>query len=182
VPYGSTCASQSRTCTAGVLSGSYSNNACTVLPAANCTFNGSPVASGASVTAYASATPAGACVSESRTCTNGTLSGSYTAASCTSGCTLGGTSVASGGSITAYQNASVTAPATCVNQSRTCSNGVLAGSYTNPSCSVTPASVTCKKTGNSSNYTSTPSGFNSCCAVGGCSGNGCSYTKSCSTP
>ncbi|OGG58169.1 hypothetical protein A2853_01480 [Candidatus Kaiserbacteria bacterium RIFCSPHIGHO2_01_FULL_55_17] len=54
-------------------------------PLASCTFNGSPVAHGASVTAYqASTVPFGSsCVSESRTCNNGTLSGSYQYPSCT---------------------------------------------------------------------------------------------------
>lgn len=137
VPYGSTCTSESRHCTSGTLSGSYDYTSCTVQPGATCTFNGSTVASGASVTAYQSAMPTGACVSESRTCTNGALSGSYTTASCTEGCTLGGSSVASGGSITAFQNASVTSPATCVSQSRVCANGSLSGSYTNLSCAVT---------------------------------------------
>jgi len=59
-------------------------NTCTTTPPppASCTFNGQTVASGSSVTAYQSAT-ATQCVSETRTCTNGTLSGSYTNASCT---------------------------------------------------------------------------------------------------
>lgn len=51
---------------------------------ASCTFNGQTVASGASVTAYQSATvPYGSqCASQARTCNDGTLSGSYTNASC----------------------------------------------------------------------------------------------------
>ena len=57
-------------------------------------------------------------------------------------CTLpwGGT-IASGSSVTAYQSSSVTSPASCVSQTRTCTNGTLSGSYTNQSCSVnSPAS------------------------------------------
>ncbi len=58
----------------------------TVAPPATCTFDGSPVAHGGSVTAYeSSSVPDGqtcANVSETRTCTNGTLSGTYTNASC----------------------------------------------------------------------------------------------------
>jgi Bacterial Ig domain len=51
----------------------------------SCTFNGQTVASGASVTAYqSSSVPAGSsCTSQTRTCSNGTLSGSYTYSSCT---------------------------------------------------------------------------------------------------
>jgi hypothetical protein len=77
------CISQTRTCTNGTMSGSYTNLACT----AGCT--GTPwgnVASGFSVTAYRDAiapfgsTCAGS--SQTRTCTNGTMSGSYTNMSC----------------------------------------------------------------------------------------------------
>ena len=52
--------------------------------AASCTFDGKTVASGASVTAYqAASVPAGSvCVSQRRACTDGTLGGTYTSASC----------------------------------------------------------------------------------------------------
>jgi hypothetical protein len=50
---------------------------------ASCTFNGQTVADGSSVTAYRDSSNATQCVSETRTCSNGTLSGSYTNASCT---------------------------------------------------------------------------------------------------
>ncbi len=51
----------------------------------SCTFDGSTVLSGSSVTAYqAPSVPSGStCTSQSRTCTNGTLSGSYAYSSCT---------------------------------------------------------------------------------------------------
>ncbi len=50
----------------------------------NCVFNGASVASGASVTAYLASTVSfgDTCLSQSRTCSNGTLSGTYLAASC----------------------------------------------------------------------------------------------------
>ena len=53
-------------------------------PATACSWNGTTVASGSAVTAYQAATvPDGqTCVSQTRTCTSGTLSGSYTHASC----------------------------------------------------------------------------------------------------
>lgn len=54
-----------------------------------------------------------------------------------SSCTLpwGGT-IASGQSVTAYQSSSVTSPATCQSQTRTCTNGTLSGTYTNQTCTV----------------------------------------------
>ena len=109
---GQTCLSQTRTCTNGTLSGSYSNASCTVQravqppsppvqppsppvqpppaqQAASCTTPwGAAVASGSSVTAYStSSVPYGdgrscSAFSQIRTCTNGTLSGSYANASC----------------------------------------------------------------------------------------------------
>ena len=84
VSSGQTCASESRLCTNGTFSGSYTAASCAVSPAASCTFNGSTVASGASVTAYqAGAVAAGqTCQSQQRTCTNGTLSGTYSSGSC----------------------------------------------------------------------------------------------------
>jgi putative peptidoglycan binding protein len=52
---------------------------------ASCSWNGQTIASGSSVTAYQAATvPAGGqCISETRTCQQGILSGSYQYASCT---------------------------------------------------------------------------------------------------
>ncbi|GEM_PF-1808847 len=52
-------------------------------------------------------------------------------------CTLpwGGT-INDGSSVTAYQSSSVTSPASCVSQTRTCNNGNLSGSYQYQSCSV----------------------------------------------
>ena len=51
---------------------------------ASCSFNGQTVQNGSSVTAYqSSSVSSGSCVSQQRTCTNGTLSGSYTYNSCT---------------------------------------------------------------------------------------------------
>jgi len=61
-------------------------NSCTtaIIPPTSCTFNGQSVANGQSVTAYQSSSVAygSACASETRTCTKGTLSGSYQNTSC----------------------------------------------------------------------------------------------------
>ncbi len=89
VAYGNSCVSQTRTCTNGTLSGTYTNQSCSVGAAANCTVNGTTVTHGSSQTFYsAQAAPTGqvcSSVSQSRTCTNGTMSGSsvYQYASCT---------------------------------------------------------------------------------------------------
>ena len=91
VPYGSTCTSQTRTCSDGTLSGSYTYASCSVNPPANCTYAGVTVNNGSSATFYSQQTnPSGqlcSAVSQSRTCTNGTLSGSntyqYASCSCT---------------------------------------------------------------------------------------------------
>jgi len=87
VPCGSSCASQTRTCSNGSLSGSYTNSSCSVV-ACPCSLPwGGSIASGASVTAYAdSSVPCGStCSSQTRTCSNGTLGGSYTNSSCSIG-------------------------------------------------------------------------------------------------
>ncbi|MBI5547458.1 MAG: hypothetical protein HY901_26550, partial [Deltaproteobacteria bacterium] len=124
------CVGETRTCTAGTMSGSYTATSC----AAGCT--GTPwgnVASGDGNTAYASANPSGACVSETRTCNNGTLSGSYTVTACTAGCTATPWgNVASGYSGTAYASATPAGP--CASETRTCTAGTLSGSYTATSC------------------------------------------------
>lgn len=84
VPFGSTCQQQTRTCSNGALSGSYTYATCSVSAAASCTFNGGAVTHGQSITAYLNAAePAGgSCAAESRSCFNGTLSGSHTHATC----------------------------------------------------------------------------------------------------
>jgi DNA-binding beta-propeller fold protein YncE len=115
---------------------------------------GGGIANGANATAYQNATESyltngnsAVCVnSQTRTCNNGTLTGSYTNQSCTvtnQPCNLpwGGTT-ADGTNVTAYQSATEAAAgsATCVNsQTRSCSNAVLSGTYTNQNCAVTCA-------------------------------------------
>ncbi|MGZ6005161.1 MAG: type IV pilus modification protein PilV [Candidatus Saccharimonadales bacterium] len=86
-PFGGSCSSETRTCTAGTLSGTYTNQACSVAAGAGCTVAPwGAIANGGSVTAYSSAAvPPGvdcATVAQTRTCTNGILSGSNAFASC----------------------------------------------------------------------------------------------------
>ncbi len=76
---------QTTSCSDGM---SWVNGQCVTTPVntlqATCSFNGSTVTSGAAVTAYQASSVANGqtCVSESRTCTNGQLSGSYTYSTC----------------------------------------------------------------------------------------------------
>lgn len=143
VTCGNTCASQLRTCNNGSLSGTYGNAGCSVDACASCSLPwGGSIAHNQSVTAYqSSSVPCGSsCNNQTRTCNNGSLSGSYTNSSCSvasCGCTLpwGGT-IASGQSVTAYQTSSVACGSSCNSQTRTCSGTTLSGSYTNQNCSV----------------------------------------------
>lgn len=110
---------------------------------AQCTWNGIAVDNGDSVLAYYSETvPYGdscntATNTETRTCVNGVLTGSFTNVSCTpdsGNCTApwGGT-VANGSSVTAYLTDSP-GSGSCTEETRTCTNGTLSGSYAYNSC------------------------------------------------
>ncbi|WP_413568110.1 hypothetical protein ACLWBD_10215 [Bdellovibrio sp. HCB117] len=121
---------ETRTCTDGVLSGSFNevacNDGCTGTPWGN-------VAHGYSNTSYAAGLPAGTCVSEVRTCNSGVMSGSYSSLTCTAGCSLpwsGG--ISSGQSVTAYLSTNPTGA--CTSENRSCNAGALSGSYTAQSC------------------------------------------------
>lgn len=136
VPFNQTCTSQSRTCTNGTLSGSYTNTSCSVAAAASCTFNGQAISSGSSITAYQSSSVlfGQQCVAQTRNCQNGTLSGAYAYGACSVGgaasCTLDGINVAHGSSQTFYSTRMVPFGSLCsaISQSRTCANGTLSGS------------------------------------------------------
>ncbi|SCZ34063.1 hypothetical protein [Afifella marina] len=139
VPFGSNCVSETRSCTGGELSGSYTHQTCNAEAPSNCTLPwGGTISHGSSVTAYQSPTvPFGNnCVSQIRTCSNGTLSGSYSNSSCTvapgASCTLpwGGT-ISHGSGVTAYQYADQSCGNT---QTRGCFDGTLSGTYMNQSC------------------------------------------------
>ncbi|MFA5763191.1 MAG: hypothetical protein WC915_00065 [archaeon] len=113
-----------------------------VLPSCSLPWGGS-ILSGESVTAYSSSSVAcgSSCSSQTRICNSGVLSGSYTSQSCSvnacASCSLPwGGSINHNQSVTAYQSSSVACGSSCVSQSRVCSNGVLSGSYTSQSCSV----------------------------------------------
>lgn len=120
----------------------------------NCKFNGQSIPHGQSVTAYASLTvPYGqTCASQSRVCSNGALSGSYSNSSCSisqvlpsgsAACQFNGQSIPYGQSVTAYASLTVPYGQSCTSQSRVCSNGVLSGSYLYSSCAVLQAQQLC---------------------------------------
>jgi hypothetical protein len=139
-----------------------------------CTWSGGSVQNGSSVTAYQSdSVPYGnSCLSQTRTCTNGTLSGTYAYASCAvshQSCTLDGVTVEHGASDTFYssQTAPIGQLCSTVSQSRTCTDGTFSGSasYRYASCTCAPI-YSCS--GNSITYT------DSSCST--------STVLSCSTP
>lgn len=159
VPFGSNCASESRTCNNGVLSGTYSQQSCTVQLAQSCTLGGQTIAHGSSIIAYPkSLVPNGStCISETRVCNNGTLSGSNTSLTCVvddpivvapQSCYLNGQKIASGSSVTVYENSSVAYGQECRSEVRVCESGVLTGSFKNKSC-VVEAPKACEFNGQS---------------------------------
>ena len=158
VAWNASCTSETRTCDNGTLGGSYLYTSCYSAAPLSCTGTSwGTVAHGASVTAYSEAAPAGACSAQTRTCTNGSLDGSYTATGCTAGCT--GTpwgSVSTGYSNTAYAAASADV---CANiaQTRTCSAGTMSGTYGYTSCSSNSYSITFNSNGGTAVSTITQS-------------------------
>ena len=135
--------------------------------ARSCTFNERAIQSGTYTMAYQqeSVPATHTCVAQARTCTDGTLSGSYPAATCTVesvsalSCSFNGQIIANGSSVTAYEQWSVPATHQCVSQQRTCSNGTLSGSYYAAGCSVEASAFNLKATPNPCTI---PSGASTC--------------------
>jgi hypothetical protein len=108
---------------------------------------GGSISHGQSVLAYQLSAVAcgGTCTAQTRTCNNGTLSGSYTNSACSvQPCTCtapwGGV-IDNGGSVTAYAASSVACGDSCVAQTRTCNDGVLSGTYVKQACA--PSCAAC---------------------------------------
>lgn len=142
VPFGNACISETRVCSNGVLSGSYQFDSCSVGSPVACLFNGASVPHASAVTAFQSSSvfePA-TCVSEQRFCVNGALSGSYQFGSCSvsapRSCIFDGRTIASGSTVIAYQNSSASVGTSCMQEIRTCTDGVLSGTFTHATCSV----------------------------------------------
>ncbi|WP_373997627.1 hypothetical protein [Bdellovibrio bacteriovorus] len=132
--------------TSQVTLGNVTSNTWTVTTRAALSCTSTPwgtLAHGVAVQGYSQSTPTSACsaIAETRTCTDGALSGSFNEVACNDGCT--GTpwgNVAHGYSNTSY---AVGLPAgTCVSEVRTCNSGVMSGSYSSltctPGCTGTP--------------------------------------------
>jgi hypothetical protein len=133
------CISQLRTCTNGVFTtGTYTYYSCTAQAPLSCPspWGGAAIPHGTQITAYFLPNSA-ACNPEIRTCNNGNLDGVGTYASCLKTCTgPDGSIIFSGSSKTYYSSSSVLSPLTCAASSevRTCTNGVLSGTFSKLSC------------------------------------------------
>ena len=201
VPCLSTCSSETRVCNNGTLSGTYANKTCTMINCLNCTVSPwGTIVHGSSVTAYPSSTNDSiACgstctLSQTRTCNNGALNGTYPYSSCTGTCASCSLPwppyniILSGESVTAYSTSSVACGSTCTSETRTCSDGKWSGSYAYSSC--TPVTCTLPQTcggGGTPNVCGcTPSCdcASSTCIGSTCSngcGGSCDGTKNCYT-
>mgnify|MGYP001619385956 FL=1 len=140
-PFGDSCDNyaQVRSCRNGVLTGSheYFISQCRTLSTSSCTVNGATVLNGQTKTFFdrtsVSAGSSCSAYSQSRTCTNGEMSGDngYMYQNCTDGatCTVGVTTLASHETRTFYSLGTVPTGSNCGNysQSRTCVNGVVSG-------------------------------------------------------
>ncbi len=108
----------------------------------DCSFNGSVISHESRVNAFLeSAVPYGQlCSSQERVCNNGTLSGSFAYASCSSGspqaCLFDGKTIPHGGKIKAYLTSAVPYGRLCSSQEeeRVCNNGTLSGSFAYAAC------------------------------------------------
>jgi len=130
----SQCVSEIRTCNDGVLSGSYNFASCGVQKK-HCLFNGKSLAHGKSVTAY-NLVVGGICEKEVRVCNDGSLTGSFNHLTCDNNnrqCTFNGKSLNDGEKIKAFKND--VEKTTCIEQWRTCKDGMLSGTYDFSSCS-----------------------------------------------
>lgn len=128
--------SELRTCQDGSLSGSYLHSSCEVNAPATCRFDGKAVPHGGSVRAFqhSSAPHANSAQcnqTQTRTCNNGVLSGSYTFASCQvnapRSCRFDGKTVAHNGTIVGYASSTgVRGQAgACQAVTKTCRDGTL---------------------------------------------------------
>ncbi len=116
VSFGQSCSSQKITCSSGSLSANSASHryaSCVVNAPASCTSPWGTVPSGYSNKAYLSSAPDGPCSEQIRTCTNGIMSGTYTATTCTPAVTVryypsfpDGKDLAKDGDINTYASAS----------------------------------------------------------------------------
>lgn len=135
VPAGQKCVMESRTCNNGNLSGQYQYSACSAGTQAMCKFNGQDIANGGTVKAYQSSSVSfgQTCVSQTRTCTNGALSGDYSYSSCSvngpRACLFNGRTINHGQTVYAYTRSQVAYGQSCSSYrvARTCNDSFLSG-------------------------------------------------------
>lgn len=145
VPAGQQCSVEARYCVNGALSGSNQFASCVVDKPASCLFNGQTIADGQSINAFLNSTApfGGSCMSESRTCSNGVLSGINQFANCVvdspASCLFNGQTIAHNSSVTAYLTSNTGTGELCTAEERFCDNGQLAGSYQFASCVIDQA-------------------------------------------
>lgn len=108
----------------------------------DCYFGESIVQDGFQVTAYQnSSVPFGeSCISETRACSDGLLTGNYNYSSCQAqapaSCLFNGETVSHGQTVQAYTNSSVGLGEECIFEMRTCNNGLLSGSNNYDTCAI----------------------------------------------
>lgn len=139
-PFDSSCSQEFRTCDNGNLSGSNQYASCAVDTPASCLFNGQTIAHGQNTAAFLNSTETygNSCTTESRSCNNGVLSGSYQYGSCVvdqaASCLFNGQTITSGDSVSAFQSSTVEYGQMCIAETRICDNGHLSGSNNYASC------------------------------------------------
>lgn len=141
VPLGSQCVQNIRTCYNGVLSGLGEFATCAINAPASCVFNQANLAHGQRVQAFFSSTVSSGqtCLSETRTCNNGYLSGEAPYASCLvnqpRSCILNTqTTIPHHSSITLYRSEKSDGDGRCLTENRFCEDGTLSGSATSTFC------------------------------------------------
>ena len=131
VTTGETCIEELRLCTNGVLSGNYQHPFCAVNVPRTCLFNNTVVPHQGQITTFESSTvPYGTtCKSQTRTCNNGALTGTYFFTSCNVGnpksCILDGRLFSHGSNMEAFS--AEKEDGTCDRQVRKCTNGKFNG-------------------------------------------------------
>lgn len=119
-------------------------NPSTINTQGDCIMGSQIIGNGETITTYLSSSVAYGyeCQAQTRTCSNGTLSGnpssSFTSCSTTPAatCSLNGQTIAHGLSVIAYPSSTVPYGSSCTPETRTCTNGTLSGSGQYSSCSV----------------------------------------------
>jgi hypothetical protein len=140
--FGNSCKQEERLCHDGTLAGSFEFASCTIDQPASCLFDGRTIAHGESVIAFESSSSQynSQCVSETRLCQNGVLSGKNNFSSCTVNqplnCSFNNETVLHGSSIVAFQANQVAYGNQCVSEVRSCVNGVLSGTLNEKNCVV----------------------------------------------